>query len=469
MIVLALLFCLILLLVATPSLLFLNLLALSFHWSDAVLYLIAATVIYGLVAAAGSSLNRRFNAAVDGFLSGILPDLAPRRGLLRTFGLLLLVLLPYLFFLLLFSVFIAITFGLYGFWAVTSLPRVPIGILIGLAIVVLGTVAAFFIGMYRLFFPPRAQVFSLEAPAEAQPEIWTLARKVAAEVGTEPVDRIFITPDPGVSVHLDGSLLATIAGGGRRVLQIGIPSIHAVTVDEFRAVLAHEYGHFSNRDTQWSTFTYAMGNGLVAAFRATPGPVEREADRGGWIALVMALNPAYWTLLLFLKLFLRVTNAFSRVREVMADVQAMKLYGGDSLRNGLAKVAFNDAVFSGIVQSEVVPALAKENKTVADFSAMMGLVKAGLADEQRDQIESSVAGEQPSTYDSHPPIATRLKYSERFAIGAAQRDERDASTLFHEWHVLNEKIADLYNDRLISYLRALAASQRAHTPVTPTG
>lgn len=461
--ILALLLCLALLLVAIPLLLFQNLFRLSFGWSDALLYLVVAAAIYGLIAAVASSLNKRFNAAVDEFMGGNKPDLAPRRGLLRTFGLLLLVLLPYLFFLLLFSVFIAGVFGLYGFWAVSLLPRVPIAILIGLAIVVLGTAAAFFIGMYRLFFPPRPQTFGVEVAMQEQPEAWDLARKVAADVGTKPVDRIVITPDPGVSVHLDGSLLATLFGGGHRVLQIGVPSIHTLSVNELRAILAHEYGHFSNRDTQWSTFTYAMSNGLIAAFRATPGPIKQEGGGGGWIALVMALNPAYWTLLLFLRLFFNATGAFSRIREVMADVRAMKLYGGESFRNGLEKVVFNDALFATVVQGEVVPALAKQNKTVADFSAMMTFVKSDLSHKQQEQIKSSIAAEGPSAYDSHPPVSTRLKYSQRFSMGKTERDERDAAALFSGWHGLNEKLADLYNARLLGYLRAVAA--QAEEPV----
>jgi Zn-dependent protease with chaperone function len=462
---LALLFCLLVLLVVTPSLLFLNLFQFSFHWSDALAYVLVAGVIYGLITAVGASLNRRFNTTVDAFLSGTSSDLAPQPGLLRTFGLLLFVLLPYLLFSLLFSVFIAITFGLYGLWGLTAVGRVPIAILIGLGIVVLGTAYAFFIGMYRLFFPPRPQTSGLKVTSEEQPEIWLLARKVAADVGTKPVDRIVITPDPGVSVHLEGSLPATLFGGGHRVLQIGIPSIHALAVNEFRAILAHEYGHFSNRDTQWSTFTYAMGNGLVAAFRATPGPLKQEDDAGGWIALVMALNPAYWTLLLFLKLFLNVTSAFSRIREVMADVRAMKLYGGESFRNGLARVAFNDAVFSVIFHGEVVPALAKENKSITDLSSTMDLLMAGLDDEKREEIKSSMANQEPSAYDSHPPIPTRLKYSERFAGGRVEQDKGETSALFHDWHALNEKIADLYNHHFKEYLRAIAAFQVA-TPNT---
>jgi Zn-dependent protease with chaperone function len=189
-----------------------------------------------------------------------------RRSLLRTFGLLLITLLPFLVFLLLFSVFAAGAFGLYGFLAVSLLPRVPVAILlVGLAVVLLGTAGAFFIGIYRLLFPPRPDVFGIDLRPEDQPEIWATATEVAKNVGTPPADRIVLTPEPGISVHLSGSLIATLLGGGRRVLQIGVPSLHELTVSELRAILAHESGHFRNRDTQWSTFTYALGNGVAAA------------------------------------------------------------------------------------------------------------------------------------------------------------------------------------------------------------
>jgi Zn-dependent protease with chaperone function len=465
---LTLLICLILLLALIPLIIFTSAFHFGFHWSFALFYLVPAAIIYGLISAVGHSLNKRFNAAVEQFLSGASVDLVPGPGLLRVFGLLLFVLLPYLIFSLLLSVLLAITFGLYGFWATDLLPAVPIAVLLGLAFVVLGTGAAFFVGMYRLFFPPRARVLGVEVSPEEQPGIWTLARKVAAEVSTKAVDQIIVTPDPGVSVHLEGALLVTLFGRGYRVLQVGIPSVHGLTVEELRSILAHEYGHFSNRDTQWSTFTYAMGKGLMTAFRATPGPLTPR----GWMDLVTALNPGYWTLFLFIRLFSNVTSAFSRVREVMADVRAMKLYGGEPFRNGLSKIAFNDATFSLIVQGGIVPALAREHKLVSDFSAVMARAKADLSSDQRQQIETILAREEPSSYDSHPTTTTRLRYSERFGFGSAGRDQSEVSSLFHEWDVLNEKVASLYNARYINYLRQvgeLRPDQAPDPPALPAG
>jgi Zn-dependent protease with chaperone function len=457
---LALLFALALLLLSIPMLLLTNMIGLGFHWTDIVLYLVIGGVLYLILAIVGWSLNRKFSAAVDGFVRGEVSDLIPSRSLLRTFGLLLVVLLPYLLFLLLLSVYLAAAFGLYGFWAVAQLPRVPVAILVGLAVVVLGTAIGFFIGLYRLVFPPKTETFGEDLLPDQQSELWAMSRSVATSVGTKPADRIVLTPDPGISVHLSGPLPITLLGGGTRVLQLGIPSLHQLTVAELQAILAHEYGHFSNRDTQWSTFTYALGNGLWGAFKATPGPLQGEPS---FFSFVLALNPGYWTLFLFLKLFSRVTGAFSRIREVMADIRAMKLYGGESFAKGLAKVAFNDAVFAGIVQGEVIPSLLKEDKVVNNLATIMRLVSHDLPDEQRKELTSALSSAEVGEYDSHPPFATRLGYARRFPTPPNPQEERDASGLFEEWDALNERVAEMYNQRLFAYLAALERARGAET------
>ncbi len=365
------------------------------------------------------------------------------------FGLLLVTLLPFLFFPLLLSLYLAISFGIYGLFFLGSFSSVPIALLAGLAIVVFGTAFGFIMGIYRLFCPPRIRTLGVCVSTEEQPEIWRLARDVASDVGIRPVDRIMITPDSGVCVYQEGLLPLVLFGGGRRILQIGIPSIHALSVEELRSILAHEYGHFSNRDTQWFSFTYAMANGLVAAFQATPGLKLRADGEWSLVGIVTALNPGYWTLCLFLKLLFFVSQAFSRLREVLADQWSMQLYGGEPFKSGLAKLAFNDVVFSEWVEGDILPAMIKEKRLISDFSMTMETAKTSLSDEDRQQIRTYVLAQESSCYDSHPQIADRLKYSERFGTGKMAGDARDGSLLFRDWAVLNQKMAGLYNERLL--------------------
>lgn len=437
------------------SLVFINFFALAFNWEDFLIYLVVAVVIYFIFRLIGGSLNNKFNKSVNEFLEGKKQDLFSDKGLLRTFGFLLITLLPFLFYMLLFALYAAIVFSLYVFVAVSNLPRVPVALLIGLAIVALGSAYATIVGFYYFFFPPRRKTLGIEVSKNEQAKLWELVNQISSEIKAKPIDRIIITPDSGIGVYLHGSLFSALRGGGSRTLEIGLPSLHNLTSSEFKSILAHEYGHFSNRDTQWGSFTFAMGNSLLSTLRATPGPVKGENQ--GFATLVMALNPAYWSLLIYINLYFKITSGFQRIREVMADIRAMDLYGGESFGNGLLKVATNDLLFSEAVQNRYVPQLLQEGKTISNFAKIMDFVYSnfksdGIKELQNKLLESSTTN---SIYDSHPALTTRINYSKKF-----DSKKQDAKTpvqnLFDDWDEINKKTAELYNVRLITYLQVLA-------------
>lgn len=66
----------------------------------------------------------------------------------------------------------------------------------------------------------------------------------------------------------------------------------------------------------------------------------------------------------------------------MADIMAMRMYGGKMFGNGLLKVVTNDIIFSEVIQEKYVPELLKEKKTISNFSKFMEIVFKGL--EKRD-------------------------------------------------------------------------------------
>lgn len=429
----------------------------SFYWGDFLVYLIIASVVYLIIRAVGSSLDNKFDTSVGEFLAGSKKELFANKALLRTFGFLLITLLPFLIYLLLFALYSAVTFAVYGLLTISKLPRVPIGILVGLAVVALGTGIAIFVGLYYLFFPAKRKTLGVAVPRSEQARLWNLTDGVAREIVSKPVDKIMITPDPGIGVYLEGNIFKTILGGGSRVLEIGIPSIHGLKLDEFKAILAHEYGHFSNRDTQWSTFTFAMGNSLLSTLRSTPGPTQNDKEQGGWITLITSLNPAYWILLLYVNLYFRVTSGFSRIREVMADIRSMELYGGGAFGKGLLKVAVNDGIFSESIQAKYVPDLLKKGKTIPNFSKMMDVVYQSVDEKTIEEFKSELLSKSAAhgIYDSHPALKTRIDYAKKFDQKDGREDEPLAS-VFDDWEKINERVAKLYNLRLLAYLQALS-------------
>jgi len=170
-------------------------------------------------------------------------------------------------------------------------------------------------------------------------------------VRQRPPDRIVLTPDPGIAVYLDAGLFAALSGRGRRVLLIGVPSVHGLTVDEFRAILAHEYGHFGHADTRWATLAHAVDAALWKTVDVLPKPRQDQNQRNLFLALARAYNLGFWVVFLYQLLYLRVTAGFWRLREVQADVlvcylpvgseDAARFYAQAALD---AKVAFVNAL-----------------------------------------------------------------------------------------------------------------------------
>lgn len=440
-----------------------NFTSIAFHWEDGLVFAIAGLVIYLIIRWIGGSLNKKFDSSIQSFLKGEKVRLFSDKGLLKTFGFLLIVLLPFLLYLLALALFAAIDFGLYGLIAISYAPRIPIALPIGLGIVVLGTGIAILIGIYYLFFPPKRKTLGIEVKQGEGKKLWDITKEIAKEIQAKQIDKIVITPDPGIGVYLEGNLFSTIFGGGKRVLEVGLPSLHDLSVDEFKAILAHEYGHFSNRDTQWSSFTYTVGNSLVRTLQATPGPSQNENEEGGMIRGIMSLNPAYWLLLLYVNLYFKITNGFSRIREVMADIRAMELYGGKAFSNGLLKVSTNDTIFSQVIQSEWVPQLLKEEKTISNFSKFMELVYKSLDKKLIDDFRTNLLQQSAThgVYDSHPALKIRIDYAKKFTEGE-EKDKRTVSELFDDWDEINKKVAELYNLRLMYILQAYNAQ-----PSTP--
>jgi len=442
----------------------------NFYWSDLVVYTVVGLIVYVIIMVVGSKLDKKFNDSIQTFLDGKKENLFDDKKLLRTFGLLLIALLPFLFYLQALALFAAIDFAGYSYFSMANSGQIYIGIAIGLVIVVIGTGIAILIGFYFMFFPPKRKTTGIIMNEREQQHLWAVSNEIAEEIKTKPINKIIVTSEPGICVYLEGNIFSTIAGGGKKVLEIGLPVLYNLNITEFKAILSHEYGHFSHRDTQWGVFTFSMGTSLINSLRAMPGPKKGS----GWsiIRIIMFINPAYWIFLLYTMLYFKVTSGFSRIREVMADSEAINLYGGKYFASGLMKVATNGMVYSEVIQPLWVSALLEHNLTIAYFSKSMEHFYSKMENKELEELKTKILSMRQThdIYDSHPALKIRIDYAMKFKdrevdikqpvelsnarvdlnkiLYDTKIDESPISELFNDWDGINEKAAELVNRRL---------------------
>ena len=335
-----------------------------------------------------------------------------------------------------------------------SIPFVIATVLLGAGGVVLGFAMIGWLPIYLLLGVVLGALFSVwavlrsllaaRAPQEEPgrrlaeqdaPVLWVTLREVAARVGTRPVDAVFLTPGTEVAVTETGPLRDRLADRGQRRLILGIAALSGFSLPAFRAVLAHEYGHFSHRDT-------AGGDTATAVLGALLRTVLALAQRGG----LLILNPAWHFLRVFYALFMRITLGASRLQEVLADHFAAVAYGPRAFTAGLTHVVKRSVEFDRATKY-LVERAERHRQPVDNLYFLPA--DANLSAEEGSRAVSEALQSKGSPYDSHPPPSQRLAWIARLPDQTVELDgQPDAWSLFPAREALEDEMTRRLNDEL---------------------
>ena len=278
-------------------------------------------------------------------------------------------------------------------WLMLRAPRVNLYILAMVGLTGFYTVAAIVRSLFtRLREAEPGRLLS----RDESPRLWVRAEEIAKRVGTRPIDAVYVTPGVEVAVTERGGMLRKLRGQGQRCLIVGLGALRGMTQAEFSAVLAHEYGHFSNRDT--------AGGNLAHQVRASMHHMAyRLASRG----LAHWYNPAWLFINGFNRVFLRVTLGASRLQEILADRYAAVAYGVHNFVDGLTRIIRLDLAFDAQVNQEVKQAYVAGRELHNLY--VLPPVEAAGEQEALDKQLNEIMSRPTSPYDSHPAVSERFR------------------------------------------------------------
>jgi heat shock protein HtpX len=239
---------------------------------------------------------------------------------------------------------------------------------------------------------PRSDRFEPPGPVvkeSDQPRLFATIKDVAAKTRQDMPAEIYLVPEVNAFVAQRGGVMGF---GSRRVMGIGLPLLESLTVPQFRAVVAHEFGHYYGGDTRLGPWVYKTRASIVRTLQS----LSRHSG--------LLQKPFIW----YGKAFSRVTLAISRRQEYVADELAARTYGANNLgqalmvleRSGAAFGAFMQAEFVGVVEAGFRPPLVEG---FARFQAAPK-VSASLDELVTESIKNGEAG----PYNSHPSLKQRL-------------------------------------------------------------
>src|SRR5579871_2715519 len=101
----------------------------------------------------------------------------------------------------------------------------------------------------------------IEITQQEHPILFDFVRRICEDTRAPFPYRIFVTPDVNAAVFYNSSLLSLILPVKKNLL-IGLGLVNGLNLSEFKAVLAHEFGHFSQSSMRLGSYVY-MANHII--------------------------------------------------------------------------------------------------------------------------------------------------------------------------------------------------------------
>jgi heat shock protein HtpX len=242
---------------------------------------------------------------------------------------------------------------------------------------------------------PRRDRFEPPGPrltAEDQPELFAMIHDVATATSQPMPADVYLTNDVNAFVTQRDGIMGV---GGRRVMGLGLPLMQSLSVDEFKGVLAHEFGHYHAGDVALGPWIYKTHGAMARTIVQLSESVLRFIFIG------------------FATLFLRVTHAVSRRQEFIADELAARVVGPQAMASGLRKVGVAAFAYQHYWYSELLPVIRAGFRPplAAGFDRYAASPRvssvSGLIATQQETAATT------SAYDTHPSLKDRVAALQR--------------------------------------------------------
>jgi Zn-dependent protease with chaperone function len=265
------------------------------------------------------------------------------------------------------------------------------GTLLAAVVALTGALTATFIFgcLWVRFDPPPG----LELSEEDHPDLHALIAETSAVAGGVRFHRVILDPEMNASVVQNPRL--GVLGWYRAYLVLGLPLLEVLDVEEFKAVLAHEFAHMVGADGKTGAWLHRT--------RTTWERVIAHMSSGPYCPLVARFFNWFWPR------FNSRAFILSRINELAADRISAEAVSPEALARGLQRLAIQgerledelwDPLERKFLGSEPLPEDVMER--------MSALLRINPNPKQSEMWLRRVLSKSKDGGDSHPSLSDRL-------------------------------------------------------------
>lgn len=330
---------------------------------------------------------------------------------------------------------------------------------IGMPMIGLGALVLFFLIKFIFAVAKQDQSRNVEITEQEQPELFAFIRQITQDTQTPFPKKIFLNPDVNAAVFYNSNFWSMFFPVKKNLL-IGLGLVNALNLSEFKAVIAHEFGHFSQRSMKLGSFVYNLNRVIYNMLFDNSGystVLNKFASAGGTFNFaariaVKIVEGIQWILQKMYGLINKNYMGLSRQMEFHADSVSASISGSETCISALRRADVADACYNVVISK--YNTWYKEQIIGQNFYANQQTVLRTFANDKDlklDEHQLPVVDELyfnsgvkarvnfKDQWASHPAREDREAHLRGLNISAATRTE-PAWTLFRNAEALQEQL-----------------------------
>lgn len=302
---------------------------------------------------------------------------------------------------------------------------------------------------------------SVEVTREQQPVLFAFLDAIAAETGAPRPKHVYLSARVNASVFYDLSARNLVLPSEKN-LEIGLGLVEVLTLDELKAVIAHEFGHFAQQTMaigRWVYVAHQVAEHLIHARTWLDKAMSALSGidlRVAWIGWLMRL--VVWAMRAILDSAFRVVllaqHALGRHMEFQADRVAVSVTGSVSLIHALRRLPDADEAWSRALdfaleeEAEGRPvrdlfaleaAIIEHMRLIHDEPHFAAIAPTHDPHDPSTRVFDEVLASPPQMWSTHPESRDRENHAKAIFLPSSF-DPRPAFELFRDTTALREEV-----------------------------
>jgi len=298
-----------------------------------------------------------------------------------------------------------------------------------------------------------------EISREQEPALFLMIEEIVKEVETDFPKKIYLSADVNASVFYDSSFWSMLLPV-KKNLQIGIGLVNTVSVSEFKAIMAHEFGHFSQRSMKVGSYVYNVNKviyNMLYDNDSYHSLAMRWAELNSYLAIFVGLafriiTGIQWVLKKVYETINLSYMSLSREMEFHADEVAANVAGSRPLITALLRMELADHSYNMVLDyyNDKISESVKAQNIYSQQSYVMNF----LATKRKLPFENDlpvVTLDHLNSYNksklvisdqwaSHPSTEDRVRQLEKLNLESRSNDTKPASGLFSNMAALQDDL-----------------------------